>query len=54
MDRGSQHCIGDGDQNRLQEKEMQEGKVLSEEAVQVCEKRREEKIRGKGKIYPTE
>ena len=42
MDGGSQHCIGGGDQTHLKEKEMQ-GKVVSEEAFQIAEKRREGK-----------
>ena len=28
MDSGPEHCTGGGDQNRPQEKEMQEGKVV--------------------------
>ena len=28
MDGGSQHCTGGGDQNHLQEKEMQQGKTV--------------------------
>ena len=55
MDGGSLHCIGDRDQDHLQEKEMQK----SEMAVwggftNNCEKRRREKQRRKGKIYPFE
>ena len=34
---------GGGDQNHPQEKEMQEGKVVSEEALQIAEERREAK-----------
>ena len=34
MDGSSEHCTGDSDQNNPKEKEMQEGKVLSEEALQ--------------------
>ena len=42
MDGGSQHCTGGHDQNHPQEKEMQKDKmVVSEEALQIAEKRRE-------------
>ena len=37
------HCIGGGDQNHPQEKEMQNAKWLSEEALQIAEKRRDAK-----------
>jgi len=40
MDGGSQHCIGGGDQTHLKEKEMQEGKVVSDEALQIAEKKK--------------
>ena len=43
MDRCLQHCTGGGNQNHPQEKEMQETKWLSEEALQIAEKRREAK-----------
>ena len=39
------HCTGGSDQDYPQEKEMQKAKWLSEEALQIAEKRRE----GKGK-----
>ena len=39
------NCAGDVDQNQPQEKEMQ-GKVLSEEALQMAKKRREAKGKG--------
>ena len=40
------------DQDRPQEKEMQKAEWLSEEALQIAEKRREAKGKGeKGKIY---
>ena len=43
------------DQDRPQEKEMQKAEWLSEEALQIVEKRREAKGKGeKGKIYPFE
>ena len=38
--------MGDRDQDHPQEKEMQKGKWLSEEALQIAEKRRE--AQGKG------
>ena len=41
MDGGSWHCTGDRDQDHPQEKEMQKGKWLSEEALQIADKRRE-------------
>ena len=43
MDGGLWHCIGDRDQDHPKEKEMQNTKWLSEEAVQIAEKRREVK-----------
>ena len=48
MDRGSLHGTGCSDQNHSQEKEMQckKAKWLSEEALQIAEKRR--KVKGKG------
>ena len=36
------------------EKEMQKGKGLSEEALQIAEKRREAKGKGEKEIYPFE
>ena len=51
MDGGSQHCIGGSSQTHLKEKEMQEGKVVSEEALEIAEKR-SKRQRRKGKIYP--
>ena len=51
MDGGSWHCTGGSDQDRPQEKEMQKGKWLAEKALQIVEKRREVKSKGKkGKI----
>jgi len=46
MDGGSWHCTGDRDQDHPQEKEMQKAKWLSEEALQIAEKRREVKSKG--------
>ena len=45
MDRGSCHCMGGSDQYHPQEKEMQKGKQLSEEALKIAEKR---DVKGKG------
>ena len=40
------HIVQEGsDQDHLQEKEMQKGKMVSEEALQIAEKR---KVKGKG------
>ena len=46
MDRGSGHCTGGNDQDHPQEKEMQKGKMVAEEALQIAEKRREAKGKG--------
>ena len=43
MNEGSQHCMGGSDQNHPEEKEMQKGKWLSEEGLQIAEKRKEAK-----------
>ena len=51
MDRGSWHCTGGSDQDHPQEKEMQKGKWLSEEALQITVKRREAKGKGEKKRY---
>ena len=48
MDRGLRHCTGGNDQNHPQEKEMKKkkkAKWLSEEALQIAEKRRD--VKGK-------
>ena len=50
MDRGSWHCTGGSDQDHPQEKEMQKGK-MSEEALQIAEKRREAKGKGEKERY---
>ena len=39
MDGGAEHCAGIGDQNHPQEKEMQKTKWLSEEALQIADKK---------------
>ena len=49
---GLWHYTGDGDQEHPQEKEMQNGKmVVCGEALQVAEKRREAKGKGKKELY---
>ena len=45
--------MGGSDQDHPQEKEMQQAKWLSEEALQIAEKRSKRQGR-KGKIYPSE
>ena len=40
MDGGSSHCTGCADPNHPQEKEMQKAKWLSEEVLQIAEKRK--------------
>ena len=47
MDGGSWHCTGGSDQDHSQEKEMQKGKWLSEEGLQIAVKRREAKSKEK-------
>ena len=51
MDGGSSHCIGGSDQDHPQEKDMQKAKWLSEEALQIAEKRREAKGKGQKERY---
>ena len=52
MDGGSWwHCTGGSDQEHPQEKEMQKGKILSEEALQIAERRREAKGKGEKGRY---
>ena len=46
MDGGSLHCTGDRDQDLPLEKKCKKAKWLSEEALQIAEKRR--KMKGKG------
>ena len=43
MDKGSWHCTGDSDQDHSQGKEMEKAQWLSEEALQIAEKRRQVK-----------
>ena len=49
MDRSVRHCTGGGDQNHPKEKEMAERK--SHEDLQIGEKRREAKGKGKRKRH---
>ena len=51
MDRGSQHCTRGSDQNHIEEKEMHKAKWLSEEALQIPEKKREVKSKGERGRY---
>ena len=51
MDRGSQHCTGGSDQNHPKEKEMKMANWLSEEALQIAEKRRKVKDKGERERY---
>ena len=46
MDGGLWHCTGGSDQDDPQEKQMQKAEWLSEEALQIVEKRREAKGKG--------
>ena len=46
---GSSHCRGGSDQDHPQEKEMKKAKWLSEQALQIAEKRREVKDKGEKK-----
>ena len=51
MDRGSQHCTGGGDQNVPKKKKCKKAKWLSEEVLQIAEKRREAKGKGEKERY---
>ena len=51
MDRGSLHCTGSSDQNHPKEKKCKRAKWLSEEALQIAEKRREAKGKGEKERY---
>ena len=52
MDRGLELCTGGSDPSHTQEKEMHQGKWLSEEAFKIAEKRREA-TKEKGKDLPS-
>ena len=55
MDGGLEHCIGGSDQNHPQEKEMQKGKMVVRGGLtNNCEKKRSERQKKTGKIYPSE
>ena len=55
MEGGSRRCTGGGDQDHPQEREMQKGKMVVWEGLTIsCEKKRSEKQKRKGKIYPFE
>ena len=45
------NSTGGSDQNHLQEKEMQKGKMVAEEALQIAEERRETKGKGEKERY---
>ena len=47
MEGGSGHCTGDREQDHPQEKGMKKAKWLSEKALQIAVKRREEKAKEK-------
>ena len=51
MDGGSWHCTGGSDQDRPQEKKYKKAKWLSDEALQIVEKRREAKGKGEEESY---
>ena len=51
MDGGPRHCTGGSDQDHPQEKETQKAKWLSEESLQIAEKRREPKGKGEKERY---
>ena len=51
QDTGLEHYTRGGDQHHPQEKEMQKAKWLSEEALQIAEKRREAKGKGEMERY---
>ena len=55
MDGGLSHCTGDGDQDHPHGKEMQKGTMAVRGGLtNSCEKKRSEKQRRKGKIFPSE
>ena len=51
MDGGSWHCTGGSDQDHPQKKKCKKAKWLSEEALQIAEKRREAKGREEKERY---
>ena len=51
MDRDSWHYTGSSDQNHPKEIEMQEGKVIVWDVLQIAEERREVKCKGEKERY---
>ena len=51
MDGGSWHCTGDSDQTIPKKKKCKKAKWLSEETLQIAEKRREAKGKGEKERY---
>ena len=51
MDRGLWYCTGGSDQDHPQEKEMHKAKWLSEEPLQIAEKRKDMKGKGEKERY---
>ena len=51
MDRGMWHCTGGSDQDHPQEKEMQKGIMVVQEALKIAKKRREAKGKGEKERY---
>ena len=51
MDGSSRHCTGGRDQDHLQEKEMQKGKMVFQGGLTIAEKRREVKGKGEKERY---
>ena len=51
MNDGSWHCIAGSDQDHLQEKEMQKGKMVVWGGFKIAEKRREAKGKGEKERY---
>ena len=51
MDRGSLHCTGGSGQDHTPKKKSKKAKCLSEEVLQIAEKRREAKGKGEKERY---
>ena len=51
MDGSALHCTEGSDQNYPKEKEMQEGKVVSEEALQITKESRDVKSKAEKERY---
>ena len=54
MDGGSWHFTAGSDQDHSKKKKCKKAKWLSEEALQIAEKRREAKGKGEKERYPSE